>query len=194
MGDAAEQLPRRATYADLEAVPPHKVVEIIRGTLHAFPRPALPHAQAASELGAELVQAFGRRRGGPRSWRILDEPELHFGPEDEVDVLVPDLAGWRLERLPRVPAEAFATLAPDWICEVLSPSTEAIDRADKMPIYAREGVRHAWLVDPIAKTLEVFALGGDGRWIVAGVHRGDGVVRAEPFEALELDLALLWAE
>jgi len=194
MGDPAEKLTRRATYADLAAVPPHKVAEIIRGVLHTFPRPAPKHARASTALGGELFGPFDRGRGGPGGWRILDEPELHFGPAEDEDVLVPDIAGWRVERLPRLPEEAYFRLAPDWVCEVLSPSTAATDRAEKMPIYAREGVRHAWLVDPLARTLEVFALGADGRWILAGVHRGDAAIRAEPFEALELELALLWAE
>ena len=109
-----------------------------------------------------------------------------------VDVLVPDLAGWRVERLPELPETAFISVTPDWVCEVLSPSTAAQDRADKMPIYAREGVRHVWLLDPIAKTLEVFALGAESRWVLLLVEKGNARVRAEPFEAIELDLAALW--
>jgi len=197
MGDAAAQLSRRsrrATYADLEAVPPHRVAEIIRGVLHTFPRPAPRHARASSRLGMQLGGPFDEGRDGPGGWILLDEPELHLGPVEDGDVLVPDLAGWRRERLPRLPEEAFFRLAPDWICEVLSPSTAAHDRVEKMPVYAREGVRHAWLIDPIAKTLEVFALGGDGRWIMAGVHRESARVRGEPFEAHELALAMLWPE
>ena len=197
MGHAAEQLHPRATYADLEAVPPHRVAELVRGTLHTFPRPALPHAQAATELVGELAAPFGRGRGGPGGWRILVEPELHFPDPTapgEIEVVVPDLAGWRVERMPAVRGAAYAEVAPDWICEVLSPSTAAFDRVEKMPLYAREGVRHAWLVDPIARTLEVFALGAEGRWTLAGVHRDAARVRAEPFDAIELDLEALWAK
>jgi len=194
MGDPAEKLPRRATYADLEAVPTHRVAEIIEGVLHTFPRPAPRHARAAGRLGAKLDGPFDEGHDGPGGWIILPEPELHFGPEDDKGVLVPDLAGWRRERLPRLPDEAFFRLAPDWVCEVLSPSTEAHDREKKMAVYAREGVRHAWLIDPLVRTLEVFALGEKGKWVLSAVYSDAALVRAEPFEALELELARLWAE
>ncbi|WP_437576253.1 Uma2 family endonuclease [Sorangium sp. So ce887] len=196
MGQPAEKQ-RRATYADLEAVPPNRVAELVRGTLHVFPRPAPRHAQAETELATELVGAFGRGRGGPGGWRILVEPELHFPDPDapgEVEALVPDLAGWRRERMPELPETAYFSLAPDWICEVLSASTEGVDRDEKMPVYAREGVRHAWLVDPIARTLEVYVLGQDRRWGPAVVHRDAARIRAEPFDAVELDLSVLWAK
>ena len=134
-------LKKGATYADLYDVPEHFVAEIFDGELYASPRPALPHAHAASALGNKLG-AF--HRSGPGGWVIIDEPELHFGK----DVLVPDLAGWRRERLPTVPVAAYLTLAPDWVCEVLSPSTESLDRGKKLRIYAGESVLHAWLVDP----------------------------------------------
>ncbi|WP_437985204.1 Uma2 family endonuclease [Sorangium sp. So ce117] len=195
MGQPAEKQ-RRATYADLEAVPPNKVAELVRGTLHVFPRPAPRHAQAETELATELVGAFGRGRGGPGGWRILVEPELHFPDPHapgEIDALVPDIAGWRRERMPELPETAYFALAPDWICEVLSASTEDVDRDEKMPIYAREGVRHAWLVDPIERTLEVYVLGADRRWGPAVVHRDAARVRVEPFDAVELDLSVLWA-
>lgn len=194
MGDAAKKLLRRATYADLEAVPPHRVAEIIDGTLHTFPRPASRHARAASALGIEIGGPFDRGRGGPGGWIILDEPELHLGPEADPDVVVPDLAGWTRERMPRMPDVAAFRLAPDWICEVLSPSTEEHDRERKMPIYAREGVRRVWLIDPIARTLEMFARGEDGRLAISALHRDAARARIEPFDAIELDLAALWAE
>jgi Uma2 family endonuclease len=191
MGFPAEKI-RRATYADLEAVPANQVGEIIDGELHVHPRPAPRHAKASSLLGIELGGPFYLGRGGPGGWVILDEPELHFGPEEDEDILVPDLAGWRIERLPELPDTAYFTVAPDWICEVLSPSTEAIDRVEKMPIYAREGVRHAWLLNPLLETLEVFASSPEGLWVLRSQHRGAARVRAEPFDAIELDLALLW--
>jgi len=195
MGQPAEKQ-RRATYADLEAVPPNKVAELIRGTLHVFPRPAPRHARASSGLGAELTGPFDHGKGGPGGFWILDEPELHF-PDPmapgEIDALVPDLAGWRRERMPELPETAYFALAPDWICEVLSASTEGVDRDEKMPIYAREGVRHAWLVDPIQRTLEVYVLGADRRFGPAVVHRDAARVRVEPFDAVELDLSVLWA-
>lgn len=184
----------RATYADLEAVPSHLVAEIIHGELRTMPRPAPRHARASSRLGIRLGGPFDLGEGGPGGWHILDEPELHLGPEGERDVLVPDLAGWRVERMPDLPETPYFPLAPDWVCEVLSPSTAADDRADKMPIYARENVPHVWLIDPLAKTLEVFVLGSGRRWTLAGVHRGDARVRAEPFDAVELDLSILWVK
>jgi Uma2 family endonuclease len=178
---------RRATYDDLLRVPDQKVGEIVDGDLHVSPRPASRHALAASRLGAELGGPFDRGRGGPGGWWILDEPELHLGE----DVLVPDLAGWRRERLPEFPDTAAFTLAPDWVCEVVSPSTEGLDRAKKMPVYARERVAHLWLVNPLARTLEVYRL-TEGRWVLLGTHEGEARVRVEPFDAVELELGGLW--
>src|SRR5262249_43277111 len=136
---------RRATYDDLCAVPDHLVAELIDGELFVSPRPALRHSLVTSRLGAQLGPAFDAPAGspdGPGGWMILYEPELHLGE----DVLVPDLAGWRRIRMPVIPNTSYATLAPDWVCEVLSPSNTALDRARKMPIYAREAVGHAWLI------------------------------------------------
>ena len=180
---------RGATYEDLERVPDTMVAEIVDGELFASPRPRPRHAVAASALGGDLNPPFQQGRGGPGGWWILGEPELHFGE----DVLVPDLAGWTRERLPSMPPEAFFTLAPDWVCEVISPHNERHDRARKMPVYAREGVRDAWLVDPLERSLEVLRLEG-GRWNLLTTHRGDEVVRAEPFQAVEVDLLGLWGE
>jgi len=181
---------RRATYDDLLAVPDHLVAEILDGELHVSPRPAAPHAAAHTYLLGALVSTLGGGGSGPpadAAWWFLTEPELHFAD----DVLVPDIAGWRRARLPAIPDAAFMTLAPDWVCEVVSPSTARIDRAKKMPIYAREGVRHAWLVDPLARTLEVYRLDG-ASWLLVVTHAGDGAVRAEPFDAAELEMARWW--
>jgi Uma2 family endonuclease len=185
----ASPVKRRATYEDLLQVPAHKVAEIVDGDLHASPRPASRHALASSRLGTELGGPFDRGRGGPGGWWIIDEPELHLGG----DVLVPDLAGWRRERLPEFPDAPAFTLAPDWVCEIVSPSTERLDRAKKMPAYAREAVRHLWLLNPSARTLEVYRL-AEHRWLVLGTYEGDAPVRAEPFDAVELELAPLWGE
>jgi Uma2 family endonuclease len=184
MGDPAK---RRATYEDLLAVPDRMVAEIIDGTLVTMPRPASRHAWASSSLGGELHGPFMRGRGGPGGWILLDEPELHL----RADVLVPDLAGWRRERMPELPDAAAFELSPDWVCEVLSPSTAALDRAEKMPIYARERVAHIWLVDPLARTLEACRLEGD-RWVILGTWRDAAKVRVDPFAELELDLSVLW--
>lgn len=196
MGHPAE-MPPGATYADLAAVPANKVAELIRGTLHVMPRPAPRHAHASSALGVKLGNPFSFGEGGPGGWWILDEPELQF-PDPapvkpgDIEVLVPDMAGWRRTRMPELPETAYFNLAPDWVCEVLSKSTEDFDRNEKMPIYAREGVAHAWLIDPIARTLEAFTLVG-GHWSKPTLHRGDARVRLRPFDAVELDLSVLWA-
>jgi Uma2 family endonuclease len=186
MADAARKV---ATYEDVLAAPPHKIAEIVDGELILSPRPASRHAVAASTIGEELGPPFKRGRGGPGGWLIVDEPELHLA----ASILVPDLAGWRRERMPVMPDAPFLTLAPDWICEVLSPGSARFDRKQKMPIYAREAVRHAWLVNPEERTLEVFRL-VEGRWSLLGTFADDERVRAEPFDAIELDLALLWAD
>ncbi|HLL05970.1 MAG TPA: Uma2 family endonuclease [Myxococcaceae bacterium] len=178
-----------ATYADLEALPAHVVGELIAGELFVSPRPAAPHTVAASRLGGKLSSQFDWGDRGAGGWIILLEPELHFGE----DVLVPDWAGWRRERMPRPPRTAAFTLAPDWLLEVLSPSTAALDRSAKLPVYAREGVRHVWFVDPEARTLEVLRLEGT-RYTLLVTHTGLARVRAEPFEAIELELGFLWGE
>ena len=179
----------RATYEDLLKVPDNNVAEIVDGELYVSPRPAAPYALATSVLGADLGGPFHQGRGGPGGWWIVDEPELHFGE----DVLVPDLAGWRRQHMPEFPKTAFFTLAPDWVCETLSPSTERLDRARKLGVYAREGVANVWLLNPEARTLEVYRRSED-RWLLLATHGSDALVRAEPFDAIELDLLPLWGE
>jgi Uma2 family endonuclease len=183
------ELGRPATYDDLVAVPDILVAEIVDGELWTSPRPALRHTLAHSRLMRELAPPFDGGRGGPGGWRILFEPELHLGDH----VVVPDLAGWRRERMPTVPDSAHATLAPDWVCEVMSPSTETLDRVRKLPIYASHGVVHVWLVSPVVRTLEVLRL-ETGRWSVLGTHAGNVTVRVEPFEAIAMELGTLWEE
>src|SRR5258706_8428177 len=185
----ASPVKRRATYQDLLLVPSHRVAEILDGDLHVSPRPTSRHALASSGLGSQLWAPFHHGRGGPGGWWILDEPELHLGE----DVLVPDLAGWRRERMPEFPDIPAFALAPDWACEVVSPGTERLDRAKKMPVYARESIRHLWLVNPAAPTLEVYRL-AEGRWLLLATHEGAARVYAEPFGEVELDLAPLWGE
>ena len=178
---------RPATYDDLLAVPEHLVAEIIDGELFTSPRPAPRHASATAGLSGALHGPFDRGRGGPGGWRILVEPELHFGR----DVLVPDLAGWRRDRLPELPHEAYFTLPPDWVGEVLSPSTASLDRGKKLAVYARERIRYVWLVDPIAATVEIFELDA-GRWILTFRAGGGETIPLPPFDAVPLDLTLLW--
>ena len=185
----ASSSPKRpVTYEILNEVPDTKVGEIVFGELYVSPRPALPHASASSILGGLLTGPFWFGQGGPGGWIILDEPELHLSG----DALIPDLAGWRRERLPRLPDVAALTVPPNWVCEVLSPSTEQLDRSKKLRAYARERVDHVWLIDPVVKTLEVLRLEQDA-WRLLGVWANDERLRVEPFDAIELDLALLWA-
>jgi Uma2 family endonuclease len=182
-------LKKDATYADLCAVPENFVAEILGGELYASPRPSSPHSIATVALITKLGAPFHFGENGPGGWWLLNEPELRFG----ADVLVPDIAGWRRVRMPTFEKVAYFTLAPDWLCEVLSPSTERIDRQKKLAIYAREGVHHVWLVNPLLETLEVLRLESE-RWSLVAVHEGRAVVRAEPFDAIELPLGALWPE
>ena len=178
-----------ATYDDLLAVPDHLVAEIVDGELYTSARPAPRHAAAASTLVGLLHGPFDLGRGGPGGWRILFEPELHLG----ADVVVPDIAAWRRERLPRLPDEAHFSIAPDWVCEVQSPSTAAFDRGRKLGVYARAAVDHAWMLDPVAETLEVLRR-ESGRWTILATHVEREVVHVEPFQTLGLELTLLWDE
>ena len=177
-----------ATSADIEALPPHMVGEIAYGVLHTHPRPAPRRSLAATELQGELFSPFRRVRGGPGGWVFHVEPELHLGDH----TLVPDIASWRQERMPRLPETAFFELAPDWLCEVLSPSTQRFDRTDKLALYAEFGVKHCWYVDPDARTLEVFELTG-GKWLIAATFKDADIVTAPPFEAHSFGLDVLWA-
>jgi len=177
---------KAATYEDLLAVPQHLVAEIIGGRLITHPRPAPRHVRAASLLGGILVPAFDLGVGGPGGWWILDEPELHLGP----DVAVPDLAGWRIECMPELPETAWFATAPDWICETISPSTEDVDRGEKRELYAAHGVRHLWLLNPVTKLLETFEL-TNGKWLLLRTYKDGDTVDAPPFAAAPFALSLL---
>ncbi|HET6146504.1 MAG TPA: Uma2 family endonuclease [Polyangia bacterium] len=183
---------RPATYDDVLHAPPHKIAEIVEGELILSPRPAGPHAAAATALAEELGPPFKRGRGGPGGWILLLEPELHLGAH----VLVPDLAGWRRETMDVVANQPYFTIRPDWVCEVLSPSTERIDRSAKIALYAASGVRHAWLVNPLQHTLEVLQLSHEtpAQWLSLAVFRDDARVRGAPFEVFDLDLSILWKD
>jgi len=185
--DEASAALSRATYQDVIDAPEHRVAEIIDGTLYTHPRPAPRHATATSVLGNKLGPAFHGGDGGPGGWRILDEPELHLGEE----ILVPDLAGWRRERMPDLPDIAYFALAPDWACEVLSASTRKVDLLRKRPIYAREGVPYLWLVDPVDRTLEAFEL-HEGQWLLIAAAQDNESVSVRPFDAITFNLGDLW--
>ena len=178
-----------AAYQDVLDAPPHKVAEVIKGTLYVHPRPAARHAWASSRLGGRLDGPFNPGAGGPGGWWIIDEPELHLGD----DIVVPDLAGWRRETMPEYPNVAFFTIAPDWVCEVLSPSTRQLDQGEKRNLYARELVSHLWFIDPDARTLEAFEL-RDGHWLLLSTLVDDAQVSLPPFDAISFPLNVLWPE
>ena len=180
---------RPATYQDVLDAPPHMVAEVVAGTLHTQPRPAKRHAWASSVMGVEIGAPFGRGKGGPGGWLIIDEPELHLGE----DIVVPDIAGWQRETMSEDMDGAYFTQAPDWVCEVLSPSTRQFDQGEKRAVYARERVRHLWFLDPDVKSLEAFEL-RDGLWVLLATLVDDAPVSLPPFDAISFPLDALWPE
>lgn len=182
--------PRPATYADVLAAPENSIAEILDGALHLAPRPAVRHAKPASRLAARLIGSFdddGGDGGGPGGWTLLFEPELHLGSH----VVVPDIAGWRRGQLTVGLDAPWIGIAPDWVCEVLSPSTAGRDRIVKMRIYLESGVDAVWLVDPDARAVEAYERDG-AAWRRVGAAGDDEVVQLPPFEAVEIRLAGLW--
>ena len=180
---------KRTTYQDVLDAPDNKVAELINGKLYLMSRPTMPHATASSRLGMIIGNPYDMGTGGPGDWRILFEPELHI--IRDVEVLVPDLAGWRRERMPEVADGHRMTLMPDWVCEVLSPSTRKVDLVEKRPIYARAGVNHLWLVDPSDQSLDAFERQGDA-WVQIASLQGDDAVCVPPFDAITFNLTSLW--
>ncbi len=191
MGQAKriESISRPATYQDVLDAPPHVVAEIVAGTLHTRPRPAKRHAWAGSRLGGRLDGPFNSGDGGPGGWLIIDEPELHLGE----DIVVPDIAGWRLETMTEDMEGAVFEQAPDWVCEVLSPLTRKLDTGAKRAVYARERVSHLWFVDSDAKTLEAFEL-RKGSWVLRATLTDDAPVSLPPFDAITFPLDALWPD
>ncbi len=179
---------RRASYDQILALPEHLVGEILNGVLHTHPRPTPRHANACSVLGYTIGGPFHGGVGGPGGWWIIIEPELYLGS----DVIVPDVAGWRRERMPQLPESAWFEMAPDWVSEILSPSTARIDRALKMRLYARAQVPHLWLIDPDPQTLEIYRLEGE-HWLLPETLKEDDLVRQPPFYAVAFPLDSLWA-
>ncbi len=178
-----------ATYEDLKKVPPHMVAEIINGTLITHPRPAPKHAMASSAMGYKVGPPFHYGDGGPGGWWILDEPELHLGDH----VLVPDLAGWRRENMPKLPETAFFETPPDWICEVISPSTARYDRGEKRDIYAAHKILHLWLIEPDRRVLEAFEL-QNGKWTLIATRANNDEITIAPFAEVPFSLGALWAD
>lgn len=183
----SETASKAASYDDILALPENLVGEILNSQLHTHPRPAPKHAIAYSGLGGNLWNPFQRGISGPGGWWIIDEPEFHLGG----DIFVPDLAGWRRERMPELPDTAWFELAPDWICEILSPATARTDRVIKMPLYAEEAVQYLWLVDPDLKTLEVYQL-KESHWSLMASLKDDDPVCQPPYDAIKFPLDSLW--
>jgi Uma2 family endonuclease len=181
---------RVATYDDIVRLPENMVGEIIDGDLYAWPRPSPLHGDAFSIFLGRLINPYRLGEGGPGGWWIIGEPEVHFGR----DVLVPDIGGWRRERLPALPENPpHFTISPDWVCEVLSPSTARVDRTKKMRIYGENDVAFLWIIDPQQRTLETYQL-LNAQWVLLRTYAGNDAVRAEPFPAAEIHLASIWGE
>ena len=182
--------PPLTLYQQLSALPENLTGEIIDGELYTQPRPSGRHALTERSLTLELAGPFDKGRGGPGGWWIIPEPEIHF-IRDTV-VAVPDLAGWRRERMPDIPEGHRFEVVPDWVCEILSPSTLQKYRSKKMPLYAQFGVAYAWLVDPLAHLLEAYTLTEGGWLLIAKLKDGDAVT-VPPFDAVGFALSDLWA-
>ncbi|MDR3568938.1 MAG: Uma2 family endonuclease [Syntrophobacteraceae bacterium] len=187
----AEAAKKKATYEDLYSIPENTIGEIINGALIVSPRPSRRHTYAASALETNLAAPyqFGRG-GGPGGWIIIVEPEIGLAEH----IMVPDLAGWRKQRFPVEEDHNWISATPDWICEILSPKTASLDKAEKMPIYARYGVEYAWIIDPMLKTLDVYRLESEGWWRLVWSYGENDKMRAEPFKEVEIDLGDLWIE
>lgn len=185
----AHTLPEPSLYEQLCGLPENLVGEILGGALYTQPRPAGRHGRAEISLGLEIAGPFDKGRGGPGGWWIIAEPEVHF--VRDVEVAVPDLAGWRRERMPNIPDGHRFEVVPDWVCEILSPGTARKDRGIKLPLYARYGIPHCWLVDPLEHTLEAYELRA-GFWTLLAILKDEDAVSLPPFDAVSFSLAELW--
>ena len=189
MPDRDIQVWEHVTYQDVLDAPEHKVAELIHGKLYLMSRPAGPHIYAVSRLSGLLVSSFMPDIDGPDSWQIYHEPELHL--IKDIKVMVPDLAGWKLETMAKPPQDHKFTVMPDWICEVLSPSTRKKDLDLKAPEYAEVGVEHLWMVDPAAQTLQAFELQA-GEWAQIADLKNNDTVCVSPFDATTFSLENIW--
>lgn len=187
MSEAVKEKSFEELYSDLCNLPENVVGQILNGELIVSPRPGPKHSRASTKLGGKLGEPFDSGKGGPGGWWLFDEPEVHI----EGHAFVPDLAGWKKENLPSLPETAHFSLSPDWVCEVVSPSSSRHDRVTKMNLYAQFKIPFYWLIDPALKTLEVFEL-SSSRWVLNSSYQGDDKVSAQPFDAIEFDLGDLW--
>ncbi len=184
----SEPANKKATYEDLYEIPENMIGEVVNGKLVALPRPSMEHTYAASALDKRIGTPYQfAEGGGPGGWIILLEPESQLGEH----TLVPDLAGWKRERFPFAEKSNWLSVAPDWVCEILSPRTALLDRTEKREIYAQAEVGHLWLVDPHNMTVELYRLGARA-FHPSGVYGGEEKARLEPFTEIEINLADLW--
>lgn len=192
----ALQKSKTVSYDDILKLPENMVGEIVGGELFVSPRPSSKHALAAARLTGKLEPTFGgggdKPGEGPGGWWIICEPEIHVGNRPNEEIYVPDLAGWRKERMPEYPDVAYFEIVPDWVCEILSPSNMRLDRTKKVPQYASLGVKNLWLINPRDKTLEVLRLENE-KWVLLSSHIEADKVTAEPFQAMQFDLGSLWS-
>jgi len=185
----SEILKQQTLYESLEALPEGLTGELLNGQLYAHPRPSNRHAYVVSRLDRSVGRGYGDGSDGPGGWWILIEPEVHFVRDTEV--AVPDLAGWRRERMPYLPEGHRIEVVPDWVCEILSPSTASSDSEVKMPLYAHYGVSYAWLIHPLEHTLEAYRRDASA-WVGIGRFADADQVTVPPFEAINLDLGTFW--
>ena len=185
-GNAIQTIPK-ASYKDVLAAPPHMVAQVVDGSLHLHPRPVNWHGVSSTTLTMILGMPFQKGVGGPGGWVFVHEPELHLGK----DILVPDLAAWRKENYIERKYKAYYSTAPDWVCEFLSPSTRKLDEGSKSDIYAREGVSHLWLLDPVSRMLKAF-VAVKAAWREIAHLRDNAEVSVPPFEEISFPLSELW--
>jgi len=172
-------------YEQIRALPEHVTGEILEpGVLRTMSRPARPHRRTHTSILRGL-DGFDANFGG-KGWWIEIEVEIRF-PGGRL--AVPDLSGFRVERVPELPDENPLHILPDWCCEILSPTTERVDRMVKLPLYARSGVPWIWLVDPNLHTIEVFET-IDGRPALTAVGGDLDNAHLPPFG--DLDISTWW--
>jgi Uma2 family endonuclease len=180
--------PRAPTLADLDALPPGIVGEIIEGVLYTMTKPRMRHQRTGLEIGSGLLGPFDHGFGGPGGWWIVTEPGIELPNTPEIS---PDVAGWRRERMPEMPVDEPIRLVPDWVCEILSPTTRRHDMLHKQPYYAKIGVPIMWLVDIEARVLTVHRL-ESSHWVTIGTYSDEIEARIAPFDAVPLNVTRWW--
>jgi Uma2 family endonuclease len=177
------------TLADLDALPPGIVGEIIEGVLYTMTKPRMRHQRTATRIGGKLSDPFDAGPGGPGGWWIVNEPGIEL-PNDTKEIS-PDVAGWRRERMPEMPGDEPIRVVPDWLCEILSPTTRRHDLLRKQPYYAKVGVPFMWLIDLDARVLTAYRLEGTA-WLTVGTYSEETEARIAPFDAVPLNVASWW--